>query len=267
MQSPLIFDSHSHYNDPRFFGDEMNDLKMSRDELIAYLLKNGVGKILCAGTDIATSRECIELAERFDGVYAAAGIHPHDTELVKNKAECIKELISLLRHKKVVAIGEIGLDFHYDFSDRLIQMEWLDLQLRLAKECNMPVIIHDREAHGATYDIISRYPEVRGVIHSYSGSAESAAMLVKRGYYISFSGTVTFKNASSVVLAAKAVPLDKLLIETDAPYLSPAPNRGKINHSGNLVYTAERIAEIRGISTNEVIEATYNNAKTLFGIE
>ena len=149
MQSPLIFDSHSHYNDPRFFGDEMNDLKMSRDELIAYLLKNGVGKILCAGTDIATSRECIELAERFDGVYAAAGIHPHDTELVKNKAECIKELISLLRHKKVVAIGEIGLDFHYDFSDRLIQMEWLDLQLRLAKECNMPVIIHDREAHGA----------------------------------------------------------------------------------------------------------------------
>ena len=266
METPnlTIFDSHAHYNDPRFFGSE---LPCGRDELLSDLFSEGnVQGIVNAGTNIETSRESLALAERFDGIYATVGIHPHDSEKAGDPANCIREMLQLLSHKKAVAIGEIGLDFHYDFSDRLIQLKWFELQMKLARETGYPVVIHDREAHGAVFDIIQKYPEVHGVIHSYSGSAESAQQLCKLGYYISFSGSVTFKNASAILSAVAAVPSDRILIETDCPYLAPVPNRGKINHSGNLIYTAQKIADIKGLSLRELCRISMENACSVFRI-
>ena len=262
-KAKLIFDSHAHYNDMRFFGSE---LECTRDDLLKNIFDGSVCGIINAGTNIETSKESLELADRFEGVYATVGIHPHDSEKAGDKGEVIREMLKLLSHKKAVAIGEIGLDFHYDFSDRLVQMEWFELQMKLARETGYPVVIHDREAHGAVFDIIKKYPEVHGVLHSFSGSAESARQLCELGYYISFSGTVTFKNASSILSAAKAVPSDRLLIETDAPYLAPVPHRGKINHSGYLIHTAQTLASLRGVSTDELLSACRENTCRLFNI-
>jgi TatD DNase family protein len=176
--------------------------------------------------------------------------------LLENKAE-----------NKIVAIGEIGFDYHYEGHDKAKQARYFEEQMKLARELSIPVIIHDREAHGDCFDMILKYPEVKGVFHSYSGSPEMATELVKRGWYISFSGVLTFKNARKAVEVAESVPLDRVLIETDTPYLAPHPFRGQINHSGLVRYTAEKLAEIKGMSADEIADITFDNASNLFGIK
>jgi hydrolase, TatD family len=254
----MIFDSHAHYNDKRF--DD------NRDDIIAEVFNSGIGRIMNVGTNVGTSLESIELAEKYENIYASVGVHPHDTEKIEDEKQTIDEIYKLLHHKKVMALGEIGLDFYYDFSARDIQVKWFDIQMQIAADTGYPVIIHDREAHGACVDTVSKYPNVTGIFHSYSGSAEMAAELIKRGWYISFSGVITFKNAAKILEVVKTIPLDRLLIETDCPFLAPHPMRGKLNHSGYMIYTAEKAAELCGISYDEMCKITYDNACAVYKI-
>ena len=255
----VIFDSHAHYNDDIYSKEE-------RENIIDYVFENGVKFILNAGTNIETTKQSIELAEKYDGIYAGAGFYPHECCNIKNEQETLDELNRLISHPKVVSIAEIGLDYHYDDTPKDIQKKWFELQLDLAEQNNMPVCIHDREAHGDVVSILSQHKNVRGMLHSFSGSRETAEQLLNLGWYISISGVVTFKNARSIVEVVESLPLDRMLIETDTPYLSPVPNRGKPNNSANLWYTAEKIAEIKRISREEVIDITRNNACRLFNI-
>lgn len=252
-----LFDSHAHFQDSRFAED--------RDAALSEAFAGGVSHIVNVGTDLATSREAICLAEAYAGCYAAIGVHPHDSGSVTDAD--YSALAELCKHPKVVAIGEIGLDYHYDFSDRTAQMKAFRRQMEWACESDMPVIIHDREAHGDVHAVLLDYPEVTGILHSYSGSAEWARQLVARGWYISFSGVVTFKNASKILDAAKTVPLDRLLIETDCPYLAPVPMRGKRNTSLYVRYTAEKLAELKGMRVEELASVTAENAKRIFRIK
>ena len=254
----MIFDSHAHYNDKRF-----NDI---RDDIITEVFNSGVTRIMNVGTNVESSLESIALAEKYENIYASAGIHPHDTEKIQDETQTIGEIYRLLQHEKVMALGEIGLDFHYDFSPRDIQQKWFDIQMRIAADTGYPVIIHDREAHGACFDTACKYPNVTGIFHSYSGSIEMAAELIKRGWYISFSGVITFKNAGRILEVVKTIPLDRLLIETDCPFLAPHPMRGKLNHSGYMIYTAEKAAELHDISCEELCEITYSNACAVYKI-
>ncbi len=254
-----IFDTHAHYNDARF-GSE-------RDSIINEVLLNGVEYVLNAGTDIAANNDCIALAEAYPQFYASAGIHPHETSKTAETAEVLDALIFQLKHPKTVAVGEIGLDFHYDFSDRETQMKWFRVQMELAADTGLPVIIHDREAHGPCMDMIRAFPSVKGIFHSFSGSCETAAELVKRGWYISFSGVVTFKNAHRILDVVRSVPAERLLIETDCPYLAPFPMRGKLNRSDYLRYTASVIAEEKNMTPEELCEITLENGKRIYGIE
>ena len=259
---PGLFDSHAHYNDPRFA-----ELEGGAPALIASLLQGDVSGILNAAVDAQTAEECIALAERFDGVYAAAGVHPSECARLDAQMDAeLERICALLRHPKVRAIGEIGLDYHYDDSPRQIQQKWFEAQLDLAQQTGYPVIIHDREAHGQVMDTLAAHPAVRGVMHSFSGSAEMAKELLKRYFYVSFSGTVTFRNAKKLPDAVRAVPLERMLIETDCPYLAPVPMRGKCNHSGYLIYTAQFIAACKDVALEQVIAASEKIARTLFGI-
>lgn len=262
-----IFDTHAHYHDSRFSSPDTG--LPQTNKLLDTLFSTEISHIIEIGTDIAHSEAAIALAKQYPNMYAAVGMYPGSCPLPfedEQMEEIIARFAEMLDHEKVVAIGEIGYDFHYDDVPRDIQKLWFDRQMRLAKEKNVPVIIHDREAHGAVMDMICAHPEVRGVLHSYSGSAEMARQLCERGWMISLSGVVTFKNARQTVEVAERIPLSHLLIETDAPYLTPVPHRGKTNHSGYLVHTAARIAEIRGISEEEVRDATRENACRFFGI-
>lgn len=255
-----IIDTHAHYDDSRF--DD------NRDEVIADVLNIGyIRNIINAGCSIKSSKAGLELSKKYPQFYFTAGIHPHDSSRAGDKDRALFELEGLLREKKCVALGEIGLDYHYDFSDRETQKKWFEWQMQLAKRLGMPVAIHDREAHGDCMDMVRKYPDVIGEFHSFSGSAEMAKELVKRGWYISFSGVITFKNASKILEAVKAVPLDRIMIETDAPYLAPVPMRGKTNVSSYMKYTAEAAANVLGITTDEFCKATTENAKRLFGIK
>ena len=202
------------------------------------------------------------MADKYDYVYAAVGVHPH--ELYDMSSQTIDKLRKLSEHKKVVAIGEIGLDYHYDTHPREFQRFWFIQQLRLAEETGLPVVIHSREASQDTFDIIERSKVRRGSIHCYSGSPEMAKEYVKMGFHIGVGGVVTFPNAKKLVETVEAIPLESILIETDCPYLAPAPNRGKRNDSRNLKYIVEKIAEIKKLSPEEVAEVTENNAKSLF---
>ena len=255
----VIFDAHAHYNDDIYSADE-------RDRVIKYVFENGVKFILNAGTNIKTSKESIELAERYESFYAGAGFYPHDCINISDEKAAIAELETLLDHKKVVAVAEIGLDYHYDDTPRDIQKKWFELQLDLSEQKHLPVCIHDREAHGDVLEILKRHKNAFGMLHSFSGSRETAEELLKLGWYISVSGVVTFKNARQIVEVVEALPLDKMLIETYTPYLSPVPNRGKPNNSANLWYTAEKIAEIKRMTTEQIIDITRNNACNLFKI-
>ena len=260
-----LFDSHAHYFDSRLEG-----LGGADKVLCEEVFGGEVERVVNVGTSYQTSLLAIADAKKYDEMYAAVGIHPEDArELDKEPEKELSLIRSLLENKdknKIVAIGEIGFDYHYDGYDKGKQERYFEAQMRLARELSMPVIIHDREAHGDCFDMIMKYPEVTGVFHSYSGSAEMAAELVKRGWYISFSGVLTFKNARKAVEVAESLPLDRILIETDTPYLAPHPFRGQINHSGLVRYTAEKLAEIRGMTAEEIAEITFENASRLFRI-
>ncbi|HEY8363912.1 MAG TPA: TatD family hydrolase [Tissierellaceae bacterium] len=255
----LLIDSHAHLDDERFDKD--------RDELIRSLESNGIELVINVGADLKSSIASVSLAEKYPNIYAAVGVHPHD---VKDMDESTLEIIkSLAKRDKVVAIGEIGLDYYYDNSPREDQRKWFKRQLELAKELGLPVIIHSRDAQQETFDIIKEAQDgrLRGVMHCYSGSKEMANEYIKLGFYISIAGPVTFKNARVVKEVAKEVPLDKLLVETDSPYLAPEPHRGKRNEPIFVKFVAGTIAEIKGISFEELAKATNRNTKELFGIK
>lgn len=251
-----IFDSHAHYDSEQFADD--------RKELLNALPQQGVCGIINCGTDIASSLATLELSDEFSFVYAACGIHPHEAQ------ECKQGYLSVLKklcmEEKCVAVGEIGLDYHYDFSPRDIQMQVFEQQLVLAKELDLPVIVHDREAHEDTMTLLKRY-KPRGVVHCFSGSAEMAKEIVKLGMYIGLGGAVTFKNARKPIEVASVVPDDRLLIETDCPYMTPVPHRGKRCDSSYIPFTAEKLAEARGTTAEYILDLTRKNANTLFGLE
>jgi len=254
----MLFDTHAHLDDDRF--------EVDRDEIIRQCRQDGVELILNAGSNIETSVKSISLAGKHDFIYAAVGMHPHDASDMDEETAGV--LAALAENRKVRAIGEIGLDYHYDLSPRGVQKLRFIEQIDLARQLKLPVIVHDREAHGDVMDIFkkTRIKEVGGVLHSFSGSAEMALECLKLGLYISISGPVTFNNAKKTVEAVREVPLDMLLIETDSPYLTPVPHRGKRNYPGYVRYVAEKIAEIKGVSYEEVARRTMENGKRLFGI-
>lgn len=250
------FDTHAHYDDEDFDSD--------RDALLASMPENGVSLILNPGCDLETSEKAVGYAEKYPHVYAAVGWHPHEARFFDDSAaEYIRRCAA---HPKVKAIGEFGLDYHYNHSTPEAQMRAFVAQMELARELKLPVIIHDREAHGDCMEVISRYPEVKGVFHCYSGSAEMARQLVKRGWYLSFTGAVTFKNARQALETIAAIPNDRIMLETDAPYLSPVPYRGKRNDSTRLPLIARVVADIKKLSLEEVAELTMENGKHFFGI-
>lgn len=263
MNNLRYFDSHSHYDDRRF--DE------NRDELLARLFAEDVTCIVGAATTTGDSLSHIALSQRYPSYYASVGVHPgniFEQMEISDLDGTISQLRTLLEHPKVVAIGEIGLDYYWeDNPPREVQKRWLNAQLSLAEKTGYPVIIHDREAHGDVFEALIAHPKVCGVLHSCSCSAEMVKELVKRGWYISFSGVITYKNAAKVLDALKVVPDDRILIETDCPYLSPVPMRGKTNHSGNLCYTAAKAAELRGAEIEAFVRQVHANACKLFGIE
>lgn len=252
---PLIFDSHSHYDDERYEG--------LLESLLPEMERQKVGGILTCGTDISSSKKCIEIAEKFDFVWAAVGYHPTciDAE-TQFDAKTFEELI---KHPKVKVIGEIGLDYYWDTSLKAKQLELFDAQLAFANLHNLPVSVHDREAHQDTFDLLKKH-KPQGVVHCYSGSYEMAKELLKLGLYIGVGGVLTFKNAKKTVEVIKEIPIEKLLIETDAPYLTPEPYRSKINNSAYLIFVAKKIAEIKDLSVEEVLSTTYKNAFDLFRI-
>ncbi len=255
----MIFDTHAHYDDERFDED--------REELLKQLHRDGISYILNASASPESLEASLELAEKFPFVYAALGIHPHDAE--KMDEELLNKIKILSKHEKVVAIGEIGLDYYYDNSPRDIQRYWFERQIELAKELRLPIIIHDRDAHEDTVNILKKtdVKQVGGIFHCFAGSAQMAVEMLKLNLYIAIGGPVTFKNSRKTIEVVKAVPLEKLLVETDSPYLSPEPMRGKRNNSGNLVHIIRKIADIKGVSESLVAETTLMNAKKVFGLK
>ncbi len=251
-----IFDSHAHYDSEAFDAD--------RKELLNALPEQGVCGIINCASDMASSLTSLELADEFGFVYAACGVHPHEAEGYKDGY--ISVLKKLCAEEKCVAVGEIGLDYHYDFSPRDIQKTVFEQQLILAKELDLPVIIHDREAHEDTMNLIKKY-RPKGVVHCFSGSAEMAKEVLKLGMYIGLGGAVTFKNARKPREVAEIVPEDRLLIETDCPYMTPVPFRGQRCDSSFIPYTADVLAQVRGVMADEILNLTRKNANTLFGLE
>lgn len=250
-----FFDSHAHYDDSAFDQD--------RDALLASLPENGVSVVLNAGTTVATSLSSLALAEKYPFIYAAVGLHPEEIDGVQpGDLDKIKELAG---QKKAVAIGEIGLDYHYKGFDRAKQLELFEAQLGLARELDMPVVIHDRDAHADTMRLVTQY-RPRGVLHCFSGSAETAAQAVSLGLYIGFTGSVTFKNNRKAAAVINAIPRERILLETDCPYMAPEPLRGRRCDSTMLLYTASRVAELLGVTPDEAARLGYENASRLYGI-
>lgn len=254
----MYFDTHAHYTDEKFDAD--------RNELLETIHESGVALIVNAGNDLKTSIASIELAEKYPFVYAAVGWHPEDADSF-DEASSPELIKKWCKNQKVRAIGEIGLDYYYDEPPRDIQKKAFIRQMEIAAELNMPVVIHDREAHADCLEIVKQFRSVTGTFHCYSGSAEMAKELLEMGWYLGFTGVVTFKNARRTVETLEICPLEKILIETDCPYLSPEPNRGKRNDSRNLQYVVRRIAEIKEISEELVAEITMANGKRLYGIK
>lgn len=257
-----FFDSHAHYWDGRFATETEGGV----DVLLNCLFSDSVSGIVNVGTDLATTHLAIAQAKKFPQMYATGGFHPGEIPEDARPEDVEPSLAPLFadRENKLVALGEIGLDYHYTPFDKARQLAFFEAQMSFARKHRLPVVIHDREAHGDCFDMIRAFPDVTGVFHSYSGSAEMAKDLVRRGYTISFSGTVTFKNARTVTEAAAALPRESVMIETDAPYLTPHPHRGKMNHSGYLSYTAATLAALWQTSVEEVARITEENAKRFF---
>ncbi|MGI6031420.1 MAG: TatD family hydrolase [Eubacteriales bacterium] len=252
----MLFDTHAHYDSRQFAQDW--------EPLLESMPQNGVGLILNPGCDMETSRRVLELCDRFPFVYGAVGIHPEEADGAREGD--IDRLREMARHPKVKAIGEIGLDYYWKEVPRETQQHWLRLQLELARELQLPVIIHDREAHGDCMDILREYPDLRVVFHCFSGSVEMAREIVRRGWYLSFTGVITFPNSKKAVEVVEEIPLERMFIETDSPYMAPVPYRGKRNSSLYVHRVAERIAEIKGLSLQEVEDTTTRCARAFFDI-
>lgn len=250
-----IFDTHAHYDDEAF--DEI------REQLLSEMAQNGVGMIINNATDLEKSAEkCLELSRHFDFCLTAIGVHPESVERY-GKGVDIARLKELCKNNSVVAVGEIGLDYHYSSDRKQMQIEVFRSQMEAANEMGLPVIIHDRDAHSDTFEAV-RSIRPKGTVHCFSGSKELAMQYVDLGLYIGVGGVVTFKNARKLVEVCEAVPLDRILLETDAPYLAPEPFRGKLCNSSHIYYTAAKIAEIKGISLEKVLQTTYKNAEQLY---
>ncbi|MBR1810856.1 MAG: TatD family hydrolase [Clostridia bacterium] len=250
-----IFDSHAHYDDPRFDED--------RQALLSSLPSKGIVGVITCGTDIVTSQKSLKIAEKYPYIKAACGIYPGEAD--KIAPGDFASLSEMLKNKNCVAIGEIGLEYHYDDVPRATQLACFEKQLKMAVYLDMPVIVHDREAHEDTMRLLRKY-KPKGVLHCYSGSVEMLKEIVKLGMYIGLGGAVTFKNAQKPLEAASFVPLDRLLVETDAPYMSPVPFRGKRCDSSMIAYSAAKIAEARGMEVDALLAATAENARRLFQI-
>lgn len=251
-----LFDSHAHYDDRRFASD--------RDALLRSLGSHGVGYVCNVGSDLPSSRKSVALAEQYDFIYAAVGVHPHNAQDMV--PQDLPELEGLMAHPKVRALGEIGLDYHYDNSPRMVQMERFADQLALAQRLRCPVVIHEREATRDCLDILRGFDIQSGVFHCYSGSLETAKLLVEWGWHLSFTGVITFPNAKKAREVIAWMPEDRLMIETDCPYLTPVPFRGQRNDSTRLIHTLEAVAEIRGIAPEAAARLTTNNALRFYGI-
>ncbi|MBQ8388661.1 MAG: TatD family hydrolase [Clostridia bacterium] len=261
-----LFDTHAHYIDSRF----EEEYEGGAAALIPEVFASGVSYVVNVGTNPENSLRAIEQVKKYEGMYAAVGIHPTDGQYLKGTPDeelaKIRALLEKREENKIVALGEIGFDYHYDDTDKPLQTEYFERQINLALEYDLPVIIHDRDAHGDCFDTVRKYPELRGVFHSYSGSREMAIDLVRRGWYISFSGVISFKNAPRVREVAQAMPADRILIETDCPYLAPVPYRGKLNHSGLMRHTLAALADARGEDEATLAEQLMQNSRRLFGI-
>ncbi len=254
----MLFDTHAHFDDPQFDSD--------RDEVIKSLADDGVTRVMNIGANMETSKKAIEIANKYDFIYATVGVHPCDTyDMTDEDIERLR--IMAKNNPKVRAIGEIGLDYHFDDTKPDIQKEWFIKQLRLAKELNMPVVIHDRDSKGEAIEILKREGISNGVMHCFSGSAETARELVKMGFMISFTGVLTFKNARRAVEACRSIPIERLMIETDCPYMAPEPHRGERNYSGYVKYVARKMTEIKGLSYEETARITMENGLRFYGIE
>lgn len=252
-----IFDSHAHYNDPAFSGDA--------DEVLSSLFENGVSYIVNVGYNIGITKLARAQSAKYPNLYFAAGIHPE--EALSLPVDYLSQLKELSLDPKCAAIGEIGLDYHRDEVSHELQKHIFGEQLELARSLKLPVIVHSRDAAQDTLDIIKAHGYHNGVVHCFSGSAQTAKALVDLGWYIGFTGVVTFKNAKKAVSAAEAVPADRLLVETDCPYMAPVPYRGKRCTSDMIYYTAEKLAEIKGMTVQELISITCDNAKRLYNIK
>lgn len=248
-----IFDSHAHYDDDRF-----NDII---DELLPKIHSMGVERIVNCGCDNETNQKCLKLAQKFPFVYSAVGIHPCNID----SGTTIEDIREFAKHKKCVAIGEIGLDYYWVSDNKESQKQIFEAQLLLARELNLPVIIHDRDAHGDVLEILKRH-KPKGVVHSFSGSPEMAKEVLKLGMYLGIGGVITFKNARKLPDVVKMIPENQLLLETDAPYLTPVPYRGETNHSEMIYLTAQKVAEIRNTTPQKILEISYSNANKLFGL-
>ncbi|SMB86868.1 TatD DNase family protein [Desulfonispora thiosulfatigenes DSM 11270] len=255
----MLFDTHAHLEDKRFADDYEQVIKRAKEAGVKYILD--------VGCDEEGAKKAVFLADNFPNVYAAIGLHPHDAKIGDERLW--QEFYKLAEHPKVVALGEMGLDYYYDYSPREVQQEVFRRQIQMAKELNKPIIVHDREAHQDSFDIVVEEgaKEVGGVFHAYSGSIEMAKEIMKLNFYISIGGPVTFKNANKLLNVAEFIPLDRLLIETDCPYLTPHPHRGKRNEPAYVKLVAEKIAELKGITFEEVAKASLENAKRLFKIQ
>ncbi len=253
----MLFDTHAHLNDPAFDPD--------REQLMESFASAGVGLVMNAGCSLESSRDIVAMAEKYPWLYASVGSHPDSANEVNEAVlEEYRKLCKL--SGKVKAIGEIGLDYYYEDIPRDIQQKAFRMQMALAEELDLPVIVHERDAHNDGLAIVKEFPKVKGVFHCYSGSAEMARQLVDLGWYIGFTGVLTFKNARKAVETAASIPLERIVLETDCPFMAPEPFRGKRNHPGYLYRMAEKLAEIRGISVEEVHAATYENGKRLYRI-
>ena len=254
----MLFDTHAHMDDRAFDED--------RQELLQNLPNTGISLLMNPGCSLESSRNAVALANQYDYIYAAVGSHPDAADEVND--EVLEEYRKLckLNPQKVKAIGEIGLDYHYEDIPRDLQKKAFIAQLELARELDLPVIVHERDAHEDGLAIVKAFPEVKGVFHCFSGSAELARQLTDLGWYIGFTGVLTFKNARRAIEAAQAIPLDRIVIETDCPYMSPEPFRGRRNDPGRVYRMAEKLAEIRGITMEEAQRITLENGKRLYRI-
>ena len=252
----MLFDTHAHLDADRFDAD--------RAELLARLPGEGIGLLMNPGCDLASSKAAVALAEGNDWIYAAVGTHPDDAGNIGD--EILDAYQELCSHSKVKAIGEIGLDYHYEDIPRAQQLVCFRKQMELARELDLPVIVHEREAHADGMAVVEEFSEVKGVFHCFSGSAEMAKWLTDRGWYIGFTGVVTFKNARRALEAAAAIPLEVIVIETDCPYMAPEPFRGRRNTPGYVYRVAEKLAELRGVDYEEFCHITFDNGKRLYRI-